>query len=175
MKGNEKEEKVTNSQSVGLEPPSADSHSLTMTGVKLVMQTDVKELPSFRGDGTDKLSIHEWEEQIDVYLRKRGVPTREQAQEMMSRLGGRARDIIKVTLRSNPSLKPGEDPRVITDILKQHFSELTYSAMPLADFYSTLPTVGENAMDYWIRLNKAVDVAEDCLKRQGRNLEDPSK
>ncbi|RXN22067.1 interleukin-1 receptor accessory -like 1-A isoform X3 [Labeo rohita] len=92
---------------------------------------------------------------------------------MMSRLGGRARDIIKVTLRSNPSLKPGEDPRVITDILKQHFSELTYSAMPLADFYSTLPTVGENAMDYWIRLNKAVDVAEDCLKRQGRNLEDP--
>ncbi|KAL1268822.1 hypothetical protein QQF64_034185 [Cirrhinus molitorella] len=146
-----------------------------MTGVKLVMQSDVKEPPSFRGDGTDKLSIHEWEEQIDVYLRKRGVPTGEQAQEMMSRLIGRARDIIKVTLRSNPSLKPGEDPRVIIDILKQHFSELTYSAMPLADFYSTLPTVGENAMDYWIRLNKAVDVAEDCLKRQGRNLEDPSK
>ncbi|KAF4097450.1 hypothetical protein G5714_021458 [Onychostoma macrolepis] len=30
-------------------------------------------------------------------------------------------------------------------------------------------------MDYWIRLNKAVDVAEECLKRQGRNLEGPSK
>ncbi|KAL1268812.1 hypothetical protein QQF64_034175 [Cirrhinus molitorella] len=174
-KTNEKEGIVTNSQSVGLEPPSADSHSLTMTGVKLVMQSDVKEPPSFRGDGTDKLSIHESEGQIDVYLRKRGVPTGEHAQEMMSRLGGRARDIIKVTLRSNPSLKPGEDPRVIIDILKQHFRELTYSAMPPADFYSTLPTVGENAMDYWIHLNKAVDVAEDCLKRQRRNLEDPSK
>ncbi len=118
MKGNEKEEKVTNSQSVGLESLSADSNSLTMTGVKLVMQSDVKEPPSFRGDGTYKLSIHEWEEQIDVYLRKRGVPIGEQAQEMMSRLLGRARDIIKVTLRSNPSLKPGEDPRVIIDILK---------------------------------------------------------
>ncbi len=175
MKGNEKEEKVTNSQSVGLESLSTDTNSLTMTGVKLVMQSDVKEPPSFRGDGTDKLSIHEWEEQIDVYLRKRGVPIGEQAQEIMSRLGGRARDIIKVTLRSNPSLKPAEDPRVIIDILKQHFSELTYSAMPLADFYNTLPTAGENAMDYWIRLNKAVDVAEECLKRQRRNLEEPSK
>lgn len=58
-KGSENEERVTNSQNVGLEPPSADSHSLTMTGVKLVMQPDVKELPSFRGDSTDKLSIHE--------------------------------------------------------------------------------------------------------------------
>lgn len=166
---------MTSSQNVGLEPLCADPHSLTMNGVKLVMQSDVKEPPSFRGDSTDKLSIHEWEEQIDLYLRKRGVPTGEQAQEIMSRLGGRARDIIKITLRSNPSLNSGEDPRVIIDILKQHFSELTYSSMPLADFYNTLPTVGENAMDYWIRLNKAVDVAEECLKRQGRNLEDPSK
>lgn len=29
-------------------------------------------------------------------------------------------------------------------------------------------------MDYWIRLNKAVDVADECLRRQGRNIEDPS-
>lgn len=174
-KGNEKGDKVSNNSNVGLETPSAESHSLNMTGVKLVMHSDVKEPPSFRGDGTDKLSIHEWEEQIDVYLRKRGVPKGEQAQEMISRLGGRARDVIKVTLRSNSSLKPDEDPKVVIDILKQHFSELTYSAMPLADFYNTLPAVGENAMDYWIRLNKAVDVAEHCLKRQGRNLEDPSK
>ncbi|KAL1268818.1 hypothetical protein QQF64_034181 [Cirrhinus molitorella] len=150
-------------------------NSFLLNLLEKVMQSDVKEPPSFRGDGTDKLSIHESEGQIDVYLRKRGVPTGSMLREKMSRLGGRARDIIKVTLRSNPSLKPGEDPRVIIDILKQHFRELTYSAMPPADFYSTLPTVGENAMDYWIHLNKAVDVAEDCLKRQRRNLEDPSK
>lgn len=95
-KGNENE-RMTNSQNLGLEPHPADSHSLTMTGVKLVMQPDVKEPPSFCGDSTDKLSIHEWEEQIDIYLIKRGVPTGEQAQEIMSRLGGRARDINAVT------------------------------------------------------------------------------
>ena len=29
-------------------------------------------------------------------------------------------------------------------------------------------------MDYWIRLNKAVDDADECLRRQGRNVKDPS-
>lgn len=29
-------------------------------------------------------------------------------------------------------------------------------------------------MDYWIRMNKAVDVADECLKRRGRNIEDPT-
>ncbi len=46
--------------------------------------------------------------------------------------------------------------------------------MPLADFYNTLPLAGENPMDYWIRLNKAVDVADECLKRQGRYIETPA-
>lgn len=31
---------------------------------------------------------------------------------------------------------------------------------------------GEDAMEYWIRLNKTVDVANDCLKRQGRSIDD---
>ena len=46
--------------------------------------------------------------------------------------------------------------------------------MPLADFYSKLPLAGESSMDYWICLNKAVDAADECLRRQGRNIEDPS-
>lgn len=46
--------------------------------------------------------------------------------------------------------------------------------MPLADFYSTLPRVGEHVFDYWIRLNKAMDVTEECLKRHGRKVEDSS-
>lgn len=29
-------------------------------------------------------------------------------------------------------------------------------------------------MDYWICLNKAVDVADECLRRQGRNIESPA-
>lgn len=147
---------------------------LNMTGVKLVMKTDVKEPPYFRGDGTDKHTVHEWEEIMDVYLRKRGVPPQEYSQEIMSRLMGKARDIVKVTLRSIPSLRPAENSKLVFDILKQHFSEVTYSSMPLADFYNTLPLAEESPMDYWIRLNKAVDVADECLRRQGRNIEDPS-
>lgn len=88
---------------------------------------------------------------------------------------GRAKDVIKIALRSNPSLKPKTNPRIVIDILKQHFSELTYSSMPLADFYGTLPVAGENAMEYWIRLNKAVDVADEGLRRQGRSIEDPTR
>lgn len=80
---------------------------LTMTGVKFVMQVDVKEPPHFRGDGTDR-------------------HTRDGA-----------RDVVKVSLCSIPSLKPDEDPKLVFDILKQHFSEVTYSSMPLADFYNT--------------------------------------
>lgn len=64
---------------------------------------------------------------------------------------------------------------MIIDILKQHFSELTYSSMPLADLYNTLPVLGEIAMEDWIRLNKALDVADECLRRQGRSTEDSSR
>ena len=176
QKGNEiKESGVTQAQSTQVEQSPADSRTLNLTGVKLVIQSDVKEPPSFHGDGSDKVSIHEWEEQMNTYLRKRGTPLEEQAQEILSRLSGKARDVIKIILRSNSFLKPSENPNVIIDILKQHFSELTYSSMPLADFYNTLPVVGECAMDYWIRLHKAVDVAEECLKRQGRKLEDSGR
>ncbi|KAJ8388185.1 hypothetical protein AAFF_G00136510 [Aldrovandia affinis] len=43
--------------------------------------------------------------------------------------------------------------------------------MPLADFYTTHPFHNKLAFDYWIRLNKAIDMAEDVLKRQGKTLE----
>ncbi|KAJ8404548.1 hypothetical protein AAFF_G00338150 [Aldrovandia affinis] len=43
--------------------------------------------------------------------------------------------------------------------------------MPLVDFYATHPFHNELPFDYWIRLNKAIDTAEDALKRQGKTLE----
>ncbi|KAK2866158.1 hypothetical protein Q7C36_002214 [Tachysurus vachellii] len=113
--------------------------SLNLTGVKLVMQSEVKEPPLFRGDGTDKFNVHEWGELMDTFLRKR------------------AKDIVRITLRSNTSLRPSENPKVIFDILKQHFSEARFSYMPLADFYSTVPVAGENPVEYWVHLNKAAD------------------
>ncbi|KAK0149126.1 hypothetical protein N1851_010353 [Merluccius polli] len=39
------------------------------------------------------------------------------------------------------------------------------------NFYSTLPNLGENPIDYWIRLNKAADVTEEGLKQQGRLMD----
>jgi hypothetical protein len=93
---------------------------------------------------------------------------------IMSRLMGKARDIVKGTLHSMPSLWPAEHSKLVFDILKQHFSEVTYSSMPPADFYNTLPLAGESPVDYWIRLNRVLDVADVCLRRQGRNVEDPS-
>lgn len=43
--------------------------------------------------------------------------------------------------------------------------------MPLADFYATLPLTDEQPFDYWLRLNRAMEVAEDCLKKQKKSVE----
>ncbi|KAJ8406904.1 hypothetical protein AAFF_G00291800 [Aldrovandia affinis] len=37
-----------------------------------------------------------------------------------------------------------------------------------------MPRDSESVMDYWIRLNKAIDVADECLRRRGKGVEDPS-
>lgn len=71
-----------------------------MTGVELVMQSEAKEPPAFRGDGTDKFSVHEWEDLMDTYLWKRGIPVLEHYNEILSRLMGKAKDIVRITLRS---------------------------------------------------------------------------
>lgn len=76
---------------------------------------------------------------------------------------GKARDVVKVDLRSNPSLNNNCTPDVIYNILIQYFSN-TSSCLPLQDFYSTLPNQRESSIDYWILLNKAADMAEESLK-----------
>ena len=112
------------------------------------MQSDVREPPVYRGDGSDKLSVPEWKELMVSYLRRRHVELGEQHQEMLSRLMWKARDIVRLTLRSNSSLKPHENPKVIINILKQHFSGVACSSMPLADFYSKVPVARENPVEY---------------------------
>uniref|UniRef100_A0A1A7ZVK1 CCHC-type domain-containing protein n=1 Tax=Nothobranchius furzeri TaxID=105023 RepID=A0A1A7ZVK1_NOTFU len=164
---------------MGLQPrdnvdqPSGEPTYLNLTGAKLVIQPDVKEPPLFRGDGSDKYTIHEWEDMMNAYFRKRDTPVHEQYPEIVSKLMGRAKDIVRITLRNSLSLKPQEKPDVIYSILRQHFSDVPYSCMPMADFYNTVPVVGETPLDYWVRLNKAVDVAEEALKRLGRHIDNP--
>lgn len=36
----------------------------------------------------------------------------------------------------------------------------------MKDFYSTVPRAGESAMDYWIHLDKAINAADECLRRR---------
>lgn len=151
----------------------SDSTYLNLTGAKLVLQSDVKEPPVFRGDGSDKITMCEWEELMKTYFKKRATPVTDQHSEIISKLMGKAKDIVRITLRSSPSLKPQESPEVIYNILSQHFGEVSYSCMPMADFYGTVPTAGETPLEYWVRLNKAVDAAEEGLKRLGRHLDNP--
>lgn len=152
---------------------SSEPTYLNLSGAKFVLQPDVREPPVFRGDGLDKNTVTEWREMMAVYFNKRATPLNEQYSEIMSKLMGKAKDVVRITLRSNPSLKPVENPNVVYDVLRQHFSDVTYSCMPLADFYSTVPVPGEAPVEYWFRLNKAVDAAEEGLKRLGRNMTDP--
>ena len=144
----------------------------TLPNVSVVLQSAAKEPPLFRGDGSDKCTVHEWENLMTLYLKRRAIPVHEQSQEILAKLMGKAGDVVRVKLR-NTSTNHATNPHVIFDTLKQHFSELSYSSMPLSDFYNTLPAPGEDAMEYWVRLNKTVDVADECLKRQGRSIDDP--
>ena len=91
----------------------------------------------------------------------------DQAEEIMSRLLGKARDVVKIALHVDPALDLKEKPELIYNVLLHYFSDAP-SCLPLADFYATLPRHRENPVDYWIRLNKAADLALEGLHRQGK-------
>lgn len=74
---------------------------------------------------------------------------------------------MKIALRSDPALNVKQEPELIYNVLLHYFS-VTPSCLPLADFYATLPEHRENPVDYWIRLNKAADLALVGLHRQGK-------
>ena len=63
----------------------------------------------FRGDGTDRYSVQDWIDLTKAYLRKQKCPVHEQAEEIMGRLVGKARDIVRVSLRSDQTLTVGQN------------------------------------------------------------------
>lgn len=142
--------------------------------INLVLRSQVKEPPYFRGDNSDKCSIFEWEELMRVYLNKREVEGHKLVGEVVDKLMGRARDITKVWLRNNSRVSERGDVNVVFNVLKQHFGDAAYSAIPLADFYATKPRTNESPLDYWVRLNKAAEVAEQCLESEGRSMPNQS-
>ena len=151
------------------------SATVDMSQLNVVLKSEVKDPPTFRGDTTDKCTVSEWVDLMETFLKKKKVAVADRADELLSKLMGRAKDVVKIALRSDPSRNATENPEIIYAILKQHFSDISYSCMPLADFYSTLPRQKEEALDYWVRLNKAADVADECLRRQGKKMEGMNK
>ncbi|KAF7199086.1 putative LOC107395374-like protein [Nothobranchius furzeri] len=139
--------------------------------LNVVVHSEAKEPTGFKGDGQDGLTVQEWEELMLAFLKRKGVPVTEQAEEVLVKLGGRAREVVKVGIRSKPLISLSSGPGPIFEILKQHFSDTVSSGMPLADFYATLPKEGEDPFDYWLRLNRAMDMTEDGLKRQSKAFE----
>ncbi|KAK9958539.1 hypothetical protein ABG768_010652, partial [Culter alburnus] len=140
--------------------------------MNLILKAEVSTPPHFRGDGSDKYSVMEWEDMMRVYLNKLDVTESEMVDEIMNRVMGRARDVMRVWLR-NGSTTPTVDS--VFSVLKQHFGDQSSSGIPLADFYSVRPYPRESAWDFWIRLNKAADVAEQSLRWEGRSLDNRSK
>ena len=144
--------------------------TVDLTQLTMALRSDVKESPIIRGEATDKCSVLEWVDLMSVYLKKRNINITNQPYEMMGKLMGRTRDVVRIGIHSDSSLSVEQQPDAIYTILKQHFSDLSYSCMPLANFYSTLPRVHENPIDYWVRRNKAADIAEECLQRQRKSM-----
>lgn len=128
--------------------------------MNLILKAEVAAPPHFRGDGSDKCSIMEWEDMMRVYLNKLDVTVHYLINHFRIRVMGRARDVMKVWLR-NGTTTPTVDS--VFSVLKQHFGDQSSSGIPLADFYSVRPYPREGVWDYWIRVNKAADVAEQSL------------
>lgn len=162
-------ESQTNSPSHTQTPTRTEqcTHTFMTPRVTVHMKS---ENDTFRGDDSDKYAIEEWVDRTKACLRKQMCPIQEQAEEIMSRLTGKAKDVVKVSLRSDSTLNVRQNPDLIYGILMQYFSEAP-SCLPLADFYATIPRAKENSVDYWIRLNKAADLANEGLRRQGKCLD----
>lgn len=110
--------------------------------LNLVLKSEITAPPYYRGDGTDRCSMMECEELMQVYLDKKEVVDSERFEEVMNRLMGRARDIIKDWLSNRIDI-PTVDG--VFTVLRHNFSDSSSSGMPLADFYSVKPYSDESS------------------------------
>lgn len=150
-------------------PDQCSTTVIDASKLNLVLRSEVNVPPYFRGDGSDKYSVSEWEELMRSYSLKQGYSGAECIEEVINRLLGKARDVTKVWLRSNPKVT---DVNVVYGVLRRHFGDVVHSDLPLADFYAVQPLAGESALDYWIRLNKAAEMTEQCLVSKGEPATD---
>nr|XP_024660497.1 uncharacterized protein LOC112435748 [Maylandia zebra] len=160
-------------QTAPAESPKVKSPDTTLdlSKVNLVVRQDIKDPPMYRGDDADKYSVHEWIDMMEVYLEKRGFSRAVQVDEVLNHLLGRAKNIVKVGLKSNSCSGVVTNPETIYAILRRYFSDSPGSCQPLADFYATQAVAKETPVDYWVRLNIAAEAADKHLQRQGGKME----
>lgn len=143
---------------------------LNASQIQVVRQREIRDPPIFRGDKTDTVTVEEWVELMKNFIRKGVLPIDEQGEEILIHLRGKAKDVVKVGMLSS-SLDIKSNPDAVYTILRKHFSCQQYSPIPLQDFYTTLPEPQEDPFDYWLRLNRAADITAECLKQQGKVLD----
>lgn len=149
------------------------TNAFDVSHLQYVPHRKLKEPPCFRGDNSDSVSVQEWEELMRSFIKRGNLQPEEQAEEILVHLGGKAKDVVRFGTR-NSGINITCNPDAIYGLLRKHFDSVPCSPLPLADFYTTLPGKGEDAFDYWLRLNRAVDLAIERLKEQGKSLDSPS-
>lgn len=73
-----------------------ETHNLDLSKLSVVIKSDAHEPPVFRGDGSENCSIQEREEIVKANLKNKGCQVSEQAEEILNRLIGKARDVVKI-------------------------------------------------------------------------------
>jgi len=91
---------------------------------------------------SDKYTVHQWIDVVELYLQKSSCPEAEKADTVVSHLLGRAKNIIKVGLKSTASSSPASVEKIY-DMLRHYFSDHPVSLLPLTDFYATQPKAKE--------------------------------
>lgn len=122
----------------------------------------------FRGHSSDIYSVLEWIGITKADMRMQSYSIAEQAEEIQGRLLGKARDVVTVALRNDDTLDVNQNPDLIYDILIRYFGQ-SLSALPLQDFYTSLPKPKENPVDYWIRSSANLTVSGCTAAGGGRS------
>nr|XP_055034513.1 uncharacterized protein LOC129422544 [Misgurnus anguillicaudatus] len=166
------DEHSVNNSSNNVTADGTASQMMDLLQSQLSFSKNVREPPSFRGEVSDPVDLNEWIDIMRDYIKRNNLRTEHQAEEIMAHLRGKARDVVKFGIR-NCDIDIVHKPDAIFSILRKHFETAPCSSLPLADFYTTLPRSDEGAYEYWIRLNRAVDIAAESLKEQGKLLDCP--
>lgn len=90
-----------------LGPPALSADHFSQGGpfidaskLNLALRSERKDPPFFRGESMDKYSLCEWEGLMRGYLDKSSNSGRVCVDKLVSRLMGRARDVIRIWLRN---------------------------------------------------------------------------